>query len=545
MLNKLLLTFNRNCYLENNIDLGEKLGNIGLGLLRIGFGKTINVKKFSDKTRNIFFSESTYNTTSKVAAIALFILAFPITILLAGIGYIATKYSKSQTQIFNLYDQNIKKVITIQKYIRGYLARKPHLPNSLFPHYHDQCEKLKQPQFHSIPEAEGGKTRVYLPPAIPSIVLKKAGRKNAIERFHQMQKVRSILESQNSSHLVIPKANLCDEFLVEQKLPINVDSFHNMEVYLSQPKLFDEAVRELTRLFSRVYLSDLVSSQVNPLGHISGVGDFVRYDNLPLYIVGEKGIKKGKIGLIDLEHMQLSPNPKSLDTLARIFPLHLDIIKNEANKLKMSFNESSLESSASKGRKYLEIGFTNHLEWLSQNDISTDNFSKLFTITPQRKDELTTRIKNELLKLNQGINELFSKKGYFETPQKNFFTDNPEELAQELAVEIIPLLIKNTKEEIKQKQIEALGKIDGEKITRSHLVSLRSPYIKRRKLYKGIESLIARHPKVSLETKMGEHRDIVTQLTEVYMRELVSGGEIFYFDPAYYTAGHDTCWIRY
>ncbi|MCP5506293.1 MAG: IQ calmodulin-binding motif-containing protein [Chlamydiales bacterium] len=398
MINKLLITFTRDSNLETNADLGEKIGNFGLGLLRVGFGKTITVEKISGGADKITFTEKAYSTSAKVAAVALFILAFPVTIPLSGIGYIGTACSKSHEQIFNTYAQNIQSVpnqingnihqqnaipvihpntpkdkaaATIQKHFRGYLARKPHLPSNLYPQYRVQCEKVKGPESHSIPQADGGKTTVYLPQEMPGVVLKSSGRKDAITRFHQMQEIRSILNSQNSSHLIIPKANLCKEFLVEERLPINVDSYHNMGLYLSQPELFDEAVRELTRLFSRVYLSDLVSYQLNPLGHIAGVEDFVRYDNLPMYVVEENGKKKGKIGLIDLEHMQKDPNSQDLETLVRIFPLHLNVIKNEANKLNMKVNKGSLDASAEMGRKYLQVGFIDHLNWLKQKGVST------------------------------------------------------------------------------------------------------------------------------------------------------------------------------
>ncbi len=99
-----------------------------------------------------------------------------------------------------------------------------------------------------------------------------------------MQEVRSILGSQKSSHLIIPEANLCEDVLVEKRLPINVDSYANMELYLSNSKLFDEPVRELTRLFSRIHIRGLVTQERDPLGHIDGVEDFVCYDNLPFQI---------------------------------------------------------------------------------------------------------------------------------------------------------------------------------------------------------------------------------------------------------------------
>lgn len=366
------------------------------------------------------------------------ILLLPVTALLAGIGCIGTACSNSRSQILDLYNQNKqvqtkdnkknksqeiqektdikvdkfsldgnnqhiptvpthsdtpedKAAITIQKHIRGYLARRPLLPSNLFPQYHTQCQKAEGPESSSMPQADKGETRVYLPKEMPEVVLKSSGKQAAVKRFHQMQDVRSILDSQNSSHLVIPKASLCGNFLVEQRLPINVDSYHNMELYLSQPQLFNEAVREMTRLFSKVYLSDLVGYQYDPLGHIADVGDFVRYDNLPLFIEDSNGKKVGKIGLIDLEHMQNGSTSNSLETLARIFPLHLDIIKEEAKNLHMKINNNSLEAAAARGEKYLQVGFTDHLEWLKHKGISTEVSPQPFEIGLERVRKIKTR----------------------------------------------------------------------------------------------------------------------------------------------------------
>ena len=128
--------------------------------------------------------------------------------------------------------------------------------------------------------------------------------------------------------------------------------------------------------------------QSNPLGNIAGVGDFVRYDNLPMYIVEEDGRRVGKIGLIDLEHMQEGPSSQGLETLVRIFPFHLDVIINEAKKLRMKVDEVSLEASAEKGRKYLQVGFIDHLKWLQQKGISTLVPPQPFQVSSKRKEEL-------------------------------------------------------------------------------------------------------------------------------------------------------------
>jgi hypothetical protein len=434
---------------------------------------------------------------------------------------------------------------TIQKYFRGSLARKPCLPCNLYTEYKVQCDRVNGPQSKLIPQAQGGKTRVYLPLEMPGVVLKRSGKKDAITRFHQMQEVRSILDSQNSSHLIIPKARLCQDFLVEERLPINVNKYHNMGLYLSDPTLFDDAVRELTRLFSKLYLSDLVNNNYNPLTDIDGVEDYVRYDNLPLYLVEEGEKRVGKIGLIDLEHTEKSPNPKGLETLVRIFPFHLDLIKEEASLLEMEVKEPSLEVSAERGRKYLQVGFIDHLKWLKAKDVSAEISSKDFQVSPERSIELTTLLEQELLKLNQGVNDYFTRRGIMDKPQNNFFIGNPEEIARELAENITPLILSNMKAILEENQNKELSKISVGDIPESDLVRLRSPIIKRPELYKDVVDLINSNEKIKFKnTFIGEQRDIAEQLTYIIMEELVKSGEIFHFDPTYLLP-NEVCLIRY
>lgn len=528
MINRSFTTFNRN-YSEGQADFGEKAGDIGLGLLRVGFGKTFTVKKVSGNADTFTFRERLYSTNAKVAAIAVFIFMLPITAPLAGIGYIGMRCSKSHKEMFNSYLTPVKAAphdiaaTTIQKHFRGFLARKAHLAGGQYPQYKAQCEKAIGPESHTIPQANGGKTKVYLPQDMSGVVLKHSGRRDAITRFHQMQEIRSILKAQNSSHLIIPKANLYQDFLVEQRLPINTDSYHNMGLYISEPALFDEAVRELTRLFSKVYLSDLVGYQINPLGHIDDVEDFVRYDNLPLYVVENEGRKEGKIGLIDLEHMHKEPNPYSLATLARIFPLHTNIIRDEAHKLNMNIDERLFNKFYEKGKKYLQVGFSEHLEWIRKNPQTVQ-------ISSQRVEEVASLLEKELLSLNQGVTNF----------PKNFLKENPEEAAKELASTIAPLLISNLKAKIAKQE----SKTPREDRTESAKVSLRSPTLKRRKLYAGVTKILANHQK--FENRVyHDRKDIAERLTATAFKELVRGGEIFYYDPAYYSGGHDLCWVRY
>jgi|GEM_PF-1916787 hypothetical protein len=434
-----------------------------------------------------------------------------------------------------------KAAIVIQKYVRGYLARRSHLSTHFYAKYRTQCEKARTDL--SMPQASAGQTTVYLPQEMPEVVLKQSGRKEAIDRFHQMQEVRSILHSQKSSHLVIPRANLCEKFLVEERLPIEIGSYRNMALYLSEPQAFDEAIRELVRLFSVVYLRDLVSFQGNPLGHIEDVNDFVRYDNLPLYIVKENGKRKGMVGLIDLEHKENRPQTEGFYVLARIFPLHVDLIKEEASKLNRKINDQSLEISAAKGKKYLQVGFIDHLNWLRHRGISTDN---CFQISPQRVEELTTVIEKEWIKLNEGTNNIFKRRGYLDCykPQANFFLENPENVAREIAESSVLLILDNLKFQLEKKRKKALAKLENDNIAEADLVGLRSPIINRKELHSGIHKLIRHNPKIKFEIPEWYDLDMIAeQLAYVVMENLAKNGDIFFFDPAYYIG--DKCWVRY
>ncbi len=573
----MLVSFNR-VNLDNNSDREEKIGNVGLGLLHIGFGQTVTVNKIS--SHGGVFTKKSYPTRAKVAAVALFILAFPITIPLAVIGCIGVAFSKSYREVFNLYNQikeksvilgkksNVKnaksgkKILplshsntpedkaatSIQKHFRGYLARRPFLSNHLYPQYRVLWDQAEGAGARLIPRAETGNTEVFLPQQMPEVALKHSGREKAIERFHQMQEVRAVLYSQKSSHLIIPEANLCQNFLVEKRLPVNVDSYANMQIYLSDPKRFDEPVRELTRLFSTIDIGDLIALPASsPLGQISG--DEVRYDNLPLYLVEKNGKTEGKIGLIDLECFKNSPSTNGLKTLVRIFPLHLDVIKEEATKLKMEFNEGILEAAAEKGKKYLEIGFAGHLKWLKQKGIDTNHLSSQpFQVSPQRKKELITVIEKELLKLNQGVNEFCSRSWVSsDTIAKNFFIENPEATAKELAATILPLMIGRIKTNIEEHQNEQLNKFLNEKMTEAQLIRSRSFEIERIKFYKDVfEETRVAYEKLKLKKiSIEEERDLSDQLLCVVLENLVKGGELFYFDPGHYSGFSRKCWIRF
>lgn len=242
---------------------------------------------------------------------------------------------------------------TIQKLFRGSQAREAFLPRSLYPLYKEEC-KNTEIRFMSL--ATAGKTPVYLPDDFEAVVLKEAGREKAIQRFHKMQEVRSVLKTKQCSHLVIPRARLYKEFIVEERLPISPRSFHNITLYTSNPTLFDEPVREMVRLFSKIYISSLTNFEIDKPNNKMYVTD-IRYDNISFYMTYDKGRPVSKIALPDLERARESnemTDIKKLISLGIIFPLHYEIIKEAALREGMEFNPRDIEKATNMGKNYFQ-----------------------------------------------------------------------------------------------------------------------------------------------------------------------------------------------
>ncbi len=390
-----------------------------------------------------------------------------------------------------------------------------------------------------MPRAHGGKTRVYLPKGALEVVLKESGEEDSIKRFGQMERIRSILESQRSSHLIIPTAAVCGKFLVEERLPINVDRYYNMGLYIENPGLFDESVREMTRLFSKVYLSDLVSFQYHPSNNI--VGDTIRYDNLPLYIEEVNGIRTGKIGLIDLEHMYEEPSAKGLATLVRIFPYHKDLIIEEATKLGISINKPNLKKRALDGKKYLQEGYIAHRDWLTKKKINSETATETFEVDANRTTAIIEVVEKELLKMNSGQCDILKEKGYLDGHIRSFLNENPAKEAKELACIIGPLFIKNITKAIREEQNRILGTHKDKASSESEIIALRSPAFRRHEVYNGVVALL----KESGKNTHYDGSNIADQLFCTVAKELVKGQELFSFDPGFNSGGHEFCWIRY
>lgn len=408
-------------------------------------------------------------------------------------------------------------------YTWGKQAQEDVLPTNLKPRkYRQEINKAGRRIFNTTKKAEGGKTTVYLPKDMPEVVLKKSGKDGAMMRLHNMQVTREVLKDLNCTHLVIPQVNVHKKYLVETRVPISARSLDNIKTYLENPEKFDDAVREITKMYSVMHLSRIVDPRHLAISSI--VGDSVRYDNLPLYIDTDG---KGKIGLIDLERIYSEPG--DLGELVRIFPLHRDIIIDESNKLReqgshfRSDSPSKYEEEFERGKKYLEEAYSKHLAWSKDKHITPKTATQPFSISPERKQEIAQVVESEILKLNHRQYEVYERRKK-EVPldvQKDFL-NNPEE-AKQLAPAISEQILENVLHEIKSHLKEHTKKrIDSE----TKMLEVRAQVVETKNIINN----------VSLP------QEVALNLAAAVLQELEKGGEIFSFGGDFQTYSQQKGW---
>lgn len=455
---------------------------------------------------------------------------------------------------FNYVSSEDHAAIKIQAICRGYVARKAFLPRADFAKYKPLCDRITSGETLSVSTAAAGKTNVFLPQELPNFALKQSGQIIAANRFHKMQQVRPLLQKLGCTNLIIPKARLCGEFLVEERLPIPPSSYENIALYVKNPIAFDDAIKQLVRLFSKAYLPYLVGDQVYRgkdahllLGPIPGVSQYVRYDNLPLYIEHHNGNPVGKIGLIDLERFENEPNKKALCVIARIFPLHAEVILKEAKACNLSVEEFYFEDALEQGRKYLQGVYTDHHNWVNQHEHIPKGSITFNQLSEERIQALVDKAQEELLRMDKGQNPLYEEENYFETPKKHFLGEHPEEVARQVAQVAVPNLLKKLYAQIEEYQSKNQPNLS---FSDGFQIRLRSAIVSFSQLKQVVDQALDAHQEIDLKSQSPAddhflaHLMTSRQLVHFVFKELVAQGILFQFQP-FEVRMSPKCWVRF
>lgn len=412
-----------------------------------------------------------------------------------------------------------------------------------------------------MPRAEGGTTGpVYLPESFPQIVLKERNEKSVQSILEEKQQIREALNQLQCSHLIVPEAIGCKRFLVEDRLPININIYHNFRLYLSETKLFDEPVREMVRLSSKFWITDILI--YNPyrlkFRYIDGVSCYPKYENLPLYIIEENGLKQGRIGLVDVKCFFQRYNDgdsipdETIPDLARVFPLHEHIIREEADLLGIPYDENELSTAFAQANKCLKFGYSDHADWLKLKGVTSEYRNWSFDISQKSLDDLNTVLKQELLLMNQGEKVVFER-NIMQNPRGRFLTGDVTSAAKTLSSIITPIIISNLKSAMAEYVTQnTTGKAINE-LTEDQIIFLRSPAGKMSRYYKGVEEFLTSSPYFCGSTNdWNDLPCIAEQLVHSAFSHLVTCKELLYYTQSWYGGKEATldppskfCWLGY
>ena len=303
---------------------------------------------------------------------------------------------------FKEYHQarEMRSATTIQKHFRGWLGRQRAAQVSgetlAYPLF-ERAKKLlvDQTTLEAQPEAEMGKTTVYLPTDCP-VAIKLSGGQAARTRLVKKSQAKEILNQIGGKHLVIPKARVHGEFIIEERLLISQWTITEQACFYldhqEDPEL-ENVIKEFTRFLVHSDMTDLIGR----------FGDS-RYDNVPLYRDSDGTIK---MGLVDLEHFRPRHLPLSREHLERVlhkiallFPHHLDAAI-EAVGADHTFEIDpvllqSLEDKKERRLNRYKRNYTDHLEFLKTHGLIGDSCSRLIEVSDEKKQEIARLVTNKI-----------------------------------------------------------------------------------------------------------------------------------------------------
>lgn len=379
------------------------------------------------------------------------------------------------------------------------------------------------------PRASCGKTPVFLPKDSP-IVLKLSGSPTNQKRFEQMKHAREICEQSGYEHLVIPRAHIYRNFIIESKLPLHAHSTKGqIGLYIENRKRFTPAVKEFVGFLCQSTFNDITGNR-DPYGILCNtpVG---RYDNIPLYIEEDQG----KIGLIDLEQFHPGCDKSSKDwcffkcrDAVHLFPLHLKEILSEAKKFdpKIKKYQRKLKEEQKEALKRFKI-IEDHLNFINKKGITAQNPLKFEKLGLEKIEELKSNVERKLRKEHE-------KGWYF----KGFLGEDPNVALTNFNEKTFPHLLEATYILINDNLESNKKKFEKATITsKAELISLRTFEFKMD--YKFALSLNQHLSMFNLDHDKGEEIVHFTHiLLDITLKEMEKASVIAYYNPNFGYGGY-------
>ncbi|CCP63089.1 hypothetical protein L11322_00167 [Chlamydia trachomatis L1/1322/p2] len=494
-------------------DFFERTGNFLLHCVARGINVLYCVKQIPNYP-SCYFSHKEISCCRRIANIVICILTGPLMLLATVLGLLAYRFSSTyqtslqerfrykyeQKQALDEYRDREEKVITLQKFCRGFLVRNHLLNQETLTTCKQWGQKLLEGEkFPRVPE---GRSLVYISKQFPSLV---------------------------------------ENFLFEEKLPVSRISVDSMCLYKENPQAFDEAIKELLFLFKEVHFRDFVVETESPTDDfplavkVHNYWVCPRYDNLPLFIQeGKDGSPEGRIGLVDLETFSWSPHPCPVEELAVMFPMHKELLMTEAKKLQIPFSTKEVERSVEKGLAFFEH-MLGHQDFCSQKSVTPlRNCAPYIHLEVWRFSLKIFDILKAAIQLNGALNVLLSP----DIRERLSAISDKQWLA--ISSQVTSSLLEQVSTNIYQSHTEEAKRVNSS----GTFIMCRSPIFRKSIFIKNLPELL--NKKLQLLPEEKEISEALASLClRAVMEELVATGNIYSYDSMDDFFEGQYCRIRY
>jgi len=274
------------------------------------------------------------------------------------------------------------------------------------------------------PVSGASRETIYIPNDLP-IVIRDYKNKQGNQRFFKMKEAYTLCEKLQAGHLEVPKARLYETYLIEEKLPNQHGAaIPGMAFYFENHHFFTKAVLELTAFLCYANVTDIVGNDGHKLKNLN-ISLIPRFDNLLLYCTEEDDKKIYKIGLIDLETLDLTSLPPTLldvknamSQTIQLFPYHFEKII-ELGKTFCQLSSETIEELrklSEKSQELYQIVCSGNLSFYQKNNITPQN-QLLAPITEKRKEEIKKQLSmsfsnRKFFKNSDGVTRRFEEEAF-------------------------------------------------------------------------------------------------------------------------------------
>ncbi|MEB2689864.1 hypothetical protein [Chlamydia suis] len=410
-------------------DTLEQIGNFLRFPVNRGIGS--QVKILSLKSGHIFLSKKIISLCKRIACIALCVLLAPVCLLATLVGTLAYRVSNSYQGTLALFLRhqnmcvevekamkgNTKEILLLQRNFRKVLEKKRiadaekqqifqgkekplvtvqeivgkrFINEDKLKIAQEICDAIEKRLFTTTDDIERtfkNGTIVYTSKRCPGIEIREIGNKGP-EILRNQEEIRKIITQQKLQHLTLPPVSIYKQFAIQE-----VGGYHkgldSLIFYQKDPQKFDAAIVDLLKLFSIGYIPKLFETPKNLLEDLCYNKLLLQKASLTekVHTYKRKSTDDTRcLAIVDFDSFVARPLPDLVEKMVALFPLHKELIYQNAALLGLSpkrISEGTPESVVKKMRHL----FPQYREVIDQEK---PLLQKLFK-DPRSLDEIAAR----------------------------------------------------------------------------------------------------------------------------------------------------------